>query len=98
MNRWDTYAKLRAVIKKAELKMKELEPELLEELKETEGTYKTAFGTFTTCTRKKWSYTDVYYEAEKAEKGKLKAMQQLQQKHKLATCEEITGLRFVRPR
>lgn len=95
MNIYQEYAKAKLTIKLSQLKLKELEPKILEEVKHLSEPMKTESGTFTTVKREYWKYTDSVKDLEKSMKAKVEEGKKKEQEDGLAKKTEKVGLRFI---
>ena len=95
MNIYQEYAKAKLTIKLSQLKLKELEPKILEEVKHLSEPMKTESGTFTTVTREYWKYTKKVVDLEKSMKAKVEEEKKKEQEKGLAKKTEKVGLRFI---
>lgn len=95
MNIYEEYAKTKQAIKALELKLDELEPQILEEIKLLSAPMKTDFGTFTTKTRVIYKFSTELVEKEKQVKEEIKTLQQKEIETGKAEKEEKTGVMFI---
>lgn len=71
MNIYEEYAKTKQQVALLQGKLKELEPQILEEIRGLSAPMKTGFGTFTTVTRVSWRFSQEFSEAEDTLKKKM---------------------------
>jgi gas vesicle protein len=102
MNIYEEYSKLKIQIKVAQDKLKELEPQILDEIKSLSEPMKTEMGTFTKVVRESWKFTEFVSQIEEQVKPKIDALmksvenaKELEKKNGKATKIEIIGLRFI---
>lgn len=95
MNIYDEYAKAKLKIKLLQLKLKELEPEILEEIKDLSEPMRTNHGLFTRATREYWKYSKKLNEFEKEKKVEVEHEKEKERENGEAKKEEKTGLRFI---
>ena len=102
MNFYEEYAKLKIQVKVAQDRMKEIEPVILEEIKNLSAPMKNEFGTYTKVVRETWKYTEFVSQMEEQVKPKIEALlksvetvKEHERNTGKAEKKEVIGLRFI---
>jgi len=94
MSIYDTYASAKNKIKELNEVVRQLEPQILDEVSALSAPMKTDHGTFSKVTTVKWSYSDSIAGKEKELKGEISELKAREVEDGTASSMEVIGLRF----
>ena len=95
MTIYQEYAKAKQAIKALTSKVKELEPQILEEIKDLSEPMRTDSGTFTTADRFSYKYSLELTTKEKEYKDEIKILQAKELECGKVEVSKATGVRFI---
>ena len=95
MDIYKKYSSIKSKISTLNAELKELEPQIFEEIKDLTSPMKTDDGTFTTATTKRWKYSQELTTFDKLMREVVKEKQIKEIEEGKAKYEENQSLRFI---